>query len=41
MTLLGLISIVVVTRESPLKGFIAGVFGLLIATIGTDDFTNA
>jgi len=41
MTLLGLISIVVVSQESPVKGFIAGVFGLLIATIGTDDFTNA
>lgn len=41
MTLLGLISIVVVSQESPLKGFIAGTFGLLMATIGTDQFTNA
>lgn len=41
MTLLGLTSIVVVAKESPLKGFISGTLGLLIATIGTDDFTNA
>lgn len=41
MTLLGLISVVVVARESPLKGFIAGALGLLIATIGTDEFSNA
>ncbi|PRY19938.1 putative tricarboxylic transport membrane protein [Aliiruegeria haliotis] len=41
MTLLGLMAIVVVARESAVKGFITGAFGLLLATIGTDDFTNA
>ncbi|WP_244283534.1 tripartite tricarboxylate transporter permease [Pseudovibrio sp. Tun.PSC04-5.I4] len=41
MTLLGLISIIVVAQESPIKGLMAGAFGLLISTIGTDEFTNA
>ncbi|PHQ60736.1 MAG: tripartite tricarboxylate transporter protein TctA [Maribacter sp.] len=40
MTLLGLIAIIVVAKESPMKGFIAGALGLLTSTIGTDDFTN-
>ena len=41
LTLLGLIAIAVVGREAPLKGFIAGVLGLLIATVGTDAISNA
>lgn len=41
LTLLGLISIAVVGREAPLKGFMTGAFGLLIATVGTDSFSNA
>jgi putative tricarboxylic transport membrane protein len=41
LTLLGLIAIAVVGREAPLKGFITGVLGLLIATVGTDAISNA
>ena len=41
LTLLGLIAIAVVGREAPVKGFITGVLGLLIATVGTDDISNA
>lgn len=41
LTLMGLIAIAVVGREAPLKGFMTGVLGLLIATIGTDAISNA
>ncbi|MEM7565448.1 MAG: tripartite tricarboxylate transporter permease, partial [Pseudomonadota bacterium] len=36
----GLIAIAVISKESLLKGLIAGCFGLLIATIGTDEFST-
>lgn len=41
LTLLGLISIAVVGREAPIKGFMTGALGLIIATVGTDSFSNA
>lgn len=41
LTLLGLVAIAVVGREAPLKGFITGTLGLLIATVGTDAISNA
>lgn len=41
MTLFGLGAVVVVAREAPLKGLITGALGLLTATIGADEFTNA
>lgn len=41
LTLLGLIAIAIVGREAPLKGFITGILGLLIATVGTDAISNA
>lgn len=41
LTLMGLIAIAVVGREAPLKGFITGILGLLIATVGTDAISNA
>ena len=40
LTLLGLTAIAVVGREAPLKGFMMGAFGLLIATVGTDAVSN-
>lgn len=36
----GLIAIAVISEGSLLKGLLAGVLGLLIATIGTDEFTT-
>jgi putative tricarboxylic transport membrane protein len=41
MALLGLLTIAVVSEGSTLKGLIAGGFGLALATMGTDEFTNA
>lgn len=41
LTLLGLIAIAVVGREAPVKGFMTGVLGLMIATVGTDAISNA
>lgn len=41
LTLLGLIAIAVVGRDAPLKGFITGVLGLLIATVGPDAMSSA
>jgi len=41
LALLGLIAIAVVGREAPLKGFMAGALGLLIATLGTDAISGA
>ena len=40
LAILGLVSIAVVSKESTLKGIIAGLFGLLLATIGTDELTD-
>lgn len=41
MALLGLLTIAIVSEGSAIKGLIAGCFGLLLATVGTDEFTNA
>ncbi|WP_299653953.1 tripartite tricarboxylate transporter permease [uncultured Jannaschia sp.] len=41
MALLGLTTIIVVSEGSAIKGLLTGGLGLLIATIGTDEFTNA
>ncbi|MBD3624504.1 MAG: tripartite tricarboxylate transporter permease, partial [Rhodobacteraceae bacterium] len=41
MALLGLLTIAIVSEGSAIKGLMAGCFGLLIATVGTDEFTNA
>jgi putative tricarboxylic transport membrane protein len=41
MALLGLLTIAIVSEGSTVKGMIAGAFGLAIATMGTDEFTNA
>ena len=41
LALLGLIAIAVVGRNSPLKGFMAGALGLLIASLGTDAISGA
>ncbi|WP_226629094.1 tripartite tricarboxylate transporter permease [Alloyangia pacifica] len=41
MAMLGLLTIAIVSEGSAIKGMIAGGFGLLIASIGTDEFTNA
>lgn len=41
MALLGLLTIAIVSEGSAIKGLMAGCFGLLLATIGTDEFTNA
>ena len=41
MALLGLLTIAVVSEGSTIKGLVTGVFGLAIATMGTDEFTNA
>jgi len=35
----GLLSIAVVSRESTLKGLLAGALGMLVATVGTDEFS--
>ena len=40
LAILGLVSIAVVSKESTLKGIIAGLLGLLLATIGTDELTD-
>lgn len=41
MAVLGLFTIAIVSDGSAIKGLIAGGFGLILATIGTDEFTNA
>ena len=41
MALLGLLTIAIVSEGSTVKGLITGTFGLAIATMGTDEFTNA
>lgn len=41
MALLGLLTIAIVSEGSAIKGLLAGGFGLILATIGTDEFTNA
>ena len=41
MALLGLLTIAIVSEGSTIKGLITGAFGLAIATMGTDEFTNA
>ncbi|WP_339757286.1 tripartite tricarboxylate transporter permease [uncultured Hoeflea sp.] len=41
MALLGLLTIAIVSDGSTIKGLITGAFGLAIATMGTDEFTNA
>lgn len=41
LTLLGLISITVVSRESTVKGLMVGIVGLLFSTIGMDQFASA
>ena len=41
MALLGLLTIAIVSEGSAIKGLIAGGFGLVLATVGTDEFTNA
>ncbi|WP_298852837.1 tripartite tricarboxylate transporter permease [uncultured Ruegeria sp.] len=41
MAILGLLTIAIVSESSAIKGLIAGGFGLILATIGTDEFTNA
>lgn len=41
MAILGLLTIAIVSEGSAVKGLIAGAFGLLLATVGTDEFTNA
>jgi putative tricarboxylic transport membrane protein len=41
MAVLGLLTIAIVSEGSAIKGLIAGGFGLILATIGTDEFTNA
>ena len=41
MALLGLLTIAIVSEGSAIKGLMAGCFGLLLATMGTDEFTNA
>ncbi len=40
LTLTGLISIAVVSREATVKGLMTGAVGLLLATIGVDQFSN-
>lgn len=41
LTLLGLVSITVISRESTTKGLMVGTVGLLISTIGMDEFSGA
>ncbi len=41
MAVLGLLTIAVVSEGSPIKGLLAGCFGLILASMGTDEFTNA
>jgi len=41
MAVLGLLTIAIVSEGSTIKGLITGAFGLAIATMGTDEFTNA
>ena len=41
LTLLGLISIAVVSGKSTIKGLMTGLLGLLVATIGMDPFSSA
>ncbi len=40
LAITGLIAIVVVSNESLVKGLLSGCFGLLLATIGTDEFST-
>ena len=40
LAITGLIAIIVISEGSILKGMISGCFGLLIATIGTDEFST-
>lgn len=41
MALLGLLTIAIVSEGTAIKGLLTGSLGLLLATIGTDEFTNA
>jgi len=41
MAILGVLTIAIVSEGSSLKGLLAGGLGLLLATMGTDQFTNA
>jgi putative tricarboxylic transport membrane protein len=41
MALLGVLTIALVSDGSALKGMLVGGFGLVLATVGTDEFTNA
>ena len=41
MALLGLLTIAVVSEGSAIKGMLAGGLGLAVATVGTDEFTQA
>jgi len=41
MALFGLLTIAIVSEGSTIKGMVTGAFGLAIATMGTDEFTNA
>ena len=41
MAVFGLLTIAIVSEGTPVKGLIAGGFGVLVATVGTDQFTNA
>jgi putative tricarboxylic transport membrane protein len=41
MAVFGLLTIAIVSEGTPVKGLIAGGFGVLLATVGTDQFTNA
>ncbi len=41
LTLLGLVSITVISKESTSKGLMVGIVGMLISTIGMDQFASA
>jgi putative tricarboxylic transport membrane protein len=41
MAILGLLTISLVSEGSPLKGMLSGGLGLVLAMVGTDEFTNA
>lgn len=40
LAITGLIAIAVISKESLIKGLVSGCFGLLLATIGTDEFST-
>ncbi len=40
LAITGLIAIAAISEGSPLKGLVSGCFGLLLATIGTDEFST-